>query len=343
MKRYVLPALVALAAVTAGTARAQEIMVASGGGVLQDAQRKAFFEPTAKALGIKINESTATGLQDVRVQVQSGSVSWDIVDISAEECSLGSKQGLFEPLDYSLIKKDGIDPSMVHKDWIGQFYYSTVLAWNTKTVGKDGTVPQTWADFFDVKKFPGNRAVYDHPRGNLEIALLADGVDPKKLYPLDVDRAFKKLAELKPSITVWWTSGAQSAQLIKDGEVDLMEIWNGRLAGAKRDGAAADFTYNQGLLMADCFLIPKGAPHKDLAMKALAMFMSPEQQAHFAQHIDYGPINAKAFDTGILNDADRKRVNSSPDNAAKQVIINDAWWGENGAAVIERWQNFKQQ
>lgn len=327
----------------ASAAQADEILVSSGGGALQDAQREAFFKPTEKALNIKINESTATGLQDVRVQVDSGSVSWDIVDISAEECAIGSKQGLFEPIDYNIVKADGIDPSMVHKDWIGQFYYSTVMAWNTDTVGKNGAKPKDWADFYDVEKFPGTRSVYDHPRGNLEIALLADGVDPAKLYPLDVDRAFKKLATLKPSIGIWWTSGAQSAQLIKDGEADFIQIWNGRLAAAMRDGAKAEFTYNQGLLMADCFLIPKGAPHKDLAMKALAMFMSPEQQATFAKHIDYGPVNAKAFETGILDDADRKRVNSSPENAKSQVMVSDEWWGEHGTEMIERWQNFKQQ
>ncbi len=344
MKRSSIFPVTLLALASMGVAaQAAEIVVASGGGALQDAQRKAFFEPAEKALNMKIKESTATGLQEVRVQVESGAVSWDLVDLSAEECSLGEKQGLLEPIDYNVVKADGVDPRMVHKSWIGQFYYSTVLAWNTDTIGKDGTKPASWADFFDAKKFPGMRAVYDHPRGNLEMALLADGVAPDKLYPLDVDRAFKKLAELKPHIGVWWNSGAQSAQIAKDGEADLIQIWNGRLSAAMRDGAHADYTYNGGLMMADCWLIPKGAPHKDLAMKALAMFMAPEQQAELPKYIDYGPTNAKAFDIGVLNDADRKRVNSSPENAAKQVIIDDEWWGKNGAQMIERWQNFKQQ
>jgi putative spermidine/putrescine transport system substrate-binding protein len=122
MKRHIiLSAAILAAAGISAAAQADEIMVASGGGALQDAQREAFFKPTEKALNIKINESTATGLQDVRVQVESGSVSWDIVDISAEECSIGGKQGLFEPIDYNIVKSDGIDPTMVHKDWIGQF------------------------------------------------------------------------------------------------------------------------------------------------------------------------------------------------------------------------------
>jgi putative spermidine/putrescine transport system substrate-binding protein len=347
MKRRGLLPIMTLAAtglaMAIGAARADEILVASGGGALQDAQRKAYFEPTAKALGIKINEATANGLQDIRVQVDSGSVSWDLVDLDAEECSLGEKQGLFEPIDYNVVKADGVDTRMVHKDWIGQLYYSTVIAWNADTLGKNGAKPETWADFFDTDKFPGVRAIQDHPRGNLEAALLADGVAPDKLYPLDADRAFKKLAKLKPHVGVWWTSGAQSAQIAKDGEADLIQIWNGRLAAAVRDGAHAGYTYNQGLLMADCWLMPKGAPHKALAMKALAMFMSPEQQANFPKYIDYGPTNSKAFKTGILNDADIKRVNSSPENAAKQVIVDDAWWGEHGAQMIERWQNFKQQ
>jgi len=332
---------------TATAVYAEELNVASVGGAVQDTQRVAFFEPTAKALNIKINEFTTSSLQEVRVQVESGSVSWDIVEMSGGDCAIGAPQGLFEKLDYNVIKADGIEPKLVHEDWVGVLYYSTVMAWNTDTIGSDGKKPETWADFFDTEKFPGTRAVLDHPQGNLEIALLADGVAPDKVYPLDVERAFKKMEQLKPHIGIWWTSGAQSAQIAKDGEADLFQIWNARLSAAVGDGARAAYTYNQGLMMADCLVIPKGAPNKDLAMKALAMFLAPEQQANFAKRMDYGPINApinaKAFDTGILNDEDRKRLNSSPENAAAQVIIDNEWWGVNGAALMERWQNFKQQ
>ena len=339
--RYVLPCLLAVLA-TAPGARADEITVASGGGVYQDAQRAAFFEPTAKKLGITINEATTNGLPEIRVQVQSGSVAWDIANTASEECAIGSKEGLFEPLDRNIVKTDGIDPKLYGSDWTANLYYSTVLAWNTQTVG-DGPKPQTWADFFDTEKFPGDRAIYDHPRGNLEMALLADGVPADKLYPLDVERAFKKLEQLKPHITVWWSSGAQSAQLLKDGEVDYLQMWNGRAVAAIKDGAHGDYTFNQGFLMADCFVIPKGAPHKDLAMKALGLFIAPEQQALLPKHIAYGPINAHAFDTGILTDEEKAKINSAPANAAKQVVIDVAWWGEHGAAMMERWQNFKQQ
>ncbi|MGE3829852.1 MAG: ABC transporter substrate-binding protein [Parvibaculaceae bacterium] len=344
MKAFRILLTIAGSVAAAVAAQADEITVASGGGVYQDAQRAAFFTPTAEKMGITIREATTNGLPEIRVQVQSKSVTWDIANTAAEECAIGSKEGLFEPLDKSIVKEDGIDPKLVGPDWTANLYYSTVIAWNTDTIGKDGVVPSSWADFFNVEKFPGDRAIYDHPRGNLEAALLADGVAPADLYPLDVERAFKKLEQIKPQIKVWWTSGAQSAQLIKDGEVDLVQIWNGRVDAAIKDGAAANFTFDQGILMADCFVIPKGAPHKDLAMKALGYFIAPEQQALLPLHIAYGPINKYAFDVpGVLTEEAKKRINSAPENAAKQIVLDVAWWGEHGAEMMERWQNFKQQ
>jgi spermidine/putrescine-binding protein len=127
-----------------------------------------------------------------------------------------------------------------------------------------------------VKKFPGARSLRNSPAQNLEAALIADGVALDKLYPLDVDRAFKKLEEIKPHITVWWTSGAQAAQLAKDGEVDLMGIWSNRMQSVIDDGAKAAYGYEGGIMIPDCFFIPKGAKKRDLAVKAIAVAASPE-------------------------------------------------------------------
>ncbi len=52
----------------------------------------------------------------------------------------------------------------------------------------------------------------------MEIALLADGVAPDKLYPIDADRAFKKLDTIKKQ-SIFWTTNSQSQQLLVDGEV----------------------------------------------------------------------------------------------------------------------------
>ncbi|WGF87250.1 polyamine ABC transporter substrate-binding protein [Marinivivus vitaminiproducens] len=324
------------------TAHAQTLTVSSFGGAYQDAQRKAFFEPTAEALGVTIREETLTGLADVRLQVQSGNVTWDIADLGYSECAQGAREGLFEPLDYDVIDAEGIDPQMVADDWIGIIYYSTVIAYDTQVFDAE-TAPKTWADFFDSETFEGLRSLRNEPEVQLELALLADGVPRDQLYPLDVDRAFAKLEEIKPDIGIWWTSGAQSAQILRDREVDMVAAWNGRITAIKNDGASAEFTFNDGILNADCLVIPKGAPNKELAMKAIAMFVSPEQQAVLPTLIDYGPINAKAFEQGVITSEQAAVLPSSPDNMKNQVIMNAEWWAENGPAIAERWTAFIQQ
>ena len=147
-------------------------------------------------------------------------------------------------------------------------FYSSVLAYSQKKYTAEAA-PNSWADFWDVKKFPGRRALRNHPIATLEAALMADGVAPDKLYPLDVDRAFKKLEEIKPNITVWWTSGAQSAQLLNDGEVDMVMAWNGRVSALTKEGAKVAYTYNQGILQSTSLCILKDAPNLATAVRFL--------------------------------------------------------------------------
>jgi putative spermidine/putrescine transport system substrate-binding protein len=213
-----------------------------------------------------------------------------------------------------------------------------VLAYNTEHFGDN--VPQNWADFWDVDNFPGARSLRNNPVATLEIALLADGVDKDELYPLDVDRAFAKMEEIKPHIDVWWTSGAQSAQLLADGEVDMISMWNGRIDALLDEGMPVDFTFNEGLAALDCLAIPRGAPNKDLAMQALAVMLAPEQQANIPQYINYGPTTSLAFDLGVITEEQMKMSPSAPDNLAMQAITDADWWAENRAAVQERWDAF---
>ena len=137
-----------------------------------------------------------------------------------------------------------------------------------------------------MKKFPGRRALRNHPIATLEAALMADGVAPDKLYPLDVDRAFRKLEEIKPDITVWWTSGAQSAQLLNDGEVDMVMAWNGRVSALVNEGAKVGFTYNQGVLQSTSLCILKDAPNLATAVRFLNEAVDPVNQANLPLHID---------------------------------------------------------
>ncbi|TGV90205.1 ABC transporter substrate-binding protein, partial [Mesorhizobium sp. M2D.F.Ca.ET.145.01.1.1] len=108
------------------------------GGTYQEAQTKAFFKPTADALGITIKEDTTNGLDDVRLQVTGNAVKWDITELGADECARGSKEGLFEKLDYGIIDKSGINPKLVHDDWVGISYTSVVLIYRTDVFGHKG-------------------------------------------------------------------------------------------------------------------------------------------------------------------------------------------------------------
>jgi putative spermidine/putrescine transport system substrate-binding protein len=212
--------------------------------------------------------------------------------------------------------------------FIGNDVFSTVIAWNTKTYGQNG--PQSWADFWDVKKFPGTRCYRNTV--TLEPALMADGVPMDKVYdvlsaPGGIERAIKKLKELKPHIAVWWSSGAQSAQVMKDGAVDMVAAWNGRLDDVHKAGAQVAYTFNQGLLDTDCFVVPKGAPNKDLAMRFINEVGNAKNQADLTKYITYGPTNQDAYKlTSIISPSYAGQLPSSPANAAKQLLIDDDWY-----------------
>jgi putative spermidine/putrescine transport system substrate-binding protein len=349
MKRWnrglVIAAAIASLPLFATAASSEDVVVYAGyGGTYQDAVREGALAPVAKELGITIREETISSLADVKVQVEAGKVAISISEQNVNDCLVGSQQNLWEKLDYSVIDASGIDPEFVKPDWVaGLTNWSTVMAWNTKKFGDNA--PKNWVDFWNVEKFPGTRAMWNNPYHNIEIALLADGVEPDKLYPLDLDRAFAKLRELKPHVSVWYTTGAQATQLLTDGEIDLMPFWNGRVQKVMDDGAPVMFTFNQAVLAFDCTVVPRGAPNKDLAMKVLSRLLSPEIQANLPNYINYGPVNAKAFDTGKIPAELAAKLPSSPENVKVQVKVDDAWWGDlkNAEKVQEMWTQLVQE
>jgi putative spermidine/putrescine transport system substrate-binding protein len=330
------------AAVLATPAQAQEITVVSFGGSYQDAQSKALFQPAAEALGITVLEETYSGIADLRLQVNSGAVTWDVVASGSGSAARAGAEGILEPLDYSVIDVSNFGEGLYQEYCMGGDVFSTVLAWNTNTYGDDG--PQNWADFWDVEKFPGKRAYRNSVAGALEPALMADGVPPSEVYavlstPEGIERALDKIRELKPHIAVWWSSGAQHAQLMVDGEVDMVTGWNGRFDVAASDGAAVKYTFNQALLDYDCYAIPKGAPNRDLAMQFLAEIAKPEYQAEFTKYITYGPTNVTAYELGLIDEDYARQLPSHPDNAALQLPIDLQWYIENEADASAAYQD----
>lgn len=314
---------------TTALAEDKTVTIASWGGSYQDAQSKALFEPAAAKTGIEVKQETYGGMSDVRLQVSSGQVTLDIVASGSGSAARAAAEGLLEPLDYDIIDVSTFYPGLYTEHCVGGDVFSTVFAWNTDTYGDEG--PQSWADFWDVEKFPGTRAYRGKVAGALEPALLADGVAPEDVYDVlssedGIERALDKIRELRPHIAVFWASGAQHAQLMKDGEVDMSTGWNGRFDNAAQDGAKVAYSFNQALLDYDCFAVPKGAPNRDTAMEFLAEISKPEYQDDLPKYITYGPTNKAAYDTGVIDAATAAGLPSSPENAALQLPVSLEWY-----------------
>ncbi|MEM7236953.1 MAG: ABC transporter substrate-binding protein [Pseudomonadota bacterium] len=333
-RRFLTGTVAAIATIAMGTAAsAGDLNIVSWGGSYQDAQSKAIFEPVAKAMGINITQDSYGGISDVRLQVQAGAVSIDIFDTGSGGGARGGAEGILEPLDYDMIDVSNFVPGTWQSHCVGTITFSTVFAYNTETFPDADKAPKTWADFWDVEKFPGSRSMRAKFWGSLEPALMADGVPMDKVYEVldseeGIQRAVDKIAELKPNVAVWWKSGAQHAQLMKDGEVDMTTGWNGRFDVAIDDGAKAAYSYDGATLDYDCFGIPKGAPNKDLAMKFLAEASKASYQANMPQYITYGPTNKGSYGLGIIDPELEKKLPSHPDNAANQLVINNDWYAK---------------
>lgn len=343
MKKTVSFVSTGLIGLMASTSFAQDktVTIASWGGSFQEAQSKALFEPASAATGVEVKQETYGGMSDVRLQVQTGKVTFDIVVSGRGSAARAAEEGLLEEIDYDIIDISTFVPGMASSFCVGSDVFSTVYAWNTETYGDEG--PQSWADFFDVEKFPGKRAYRNKVAGALEPAIMADGVAPEDVYEVlssedGIERALDKIRELKPHIDVFWSSGAQQAQLMKDGEVDMSTGWNGRFDNAAKDGAKVKYSFNQGLYDTDCFAIPKGAPNKDVAMAFIAEMSKPEYQDDLPKYITYGPTNSAAYETGEITAEIAASLPSSPANAAMQLPVSLEWYAEWESIAAEMYE-----
>ncbi|WP_119459657.1 ABC transporter substrate-binding protein [Rhodospirillaceae bacterium SYSU D60014] len=330
---------VGASALALGAASTGRLLAASGpltfaswGGTTQDAQAAAWADPFQEATGIEVLQDGPTDYGKLKAMVESGNAVWDVVDVEGDYAFQAAQMGLLEPIDYSIVKKENLDPRFSFDHGVGSFYYSFVLGYNKDAFGDKA--PETWADLFDTTKFPGKRTFWKWSSpGVLEVALLADGVSADQLYPLDLDRAFAKLDTIKQDI-LWWGSGAESQQLLVSGEAPIGSFWNGRIYAIQQSGMDnIGISWNQNLALADILVVPKGTKNKDAAMKFLALASSPEGQAAFANATAYAPINTAAvplLDKGMLPLMPFEHTET-------QITPDMQYWAENRDAIGERW------
>jgi putative spermidine/putrescine transport system substrate-binding protein len=315
----------------APVSRAQDntLVVSSWGGNFGEAQRATQFEPFAEETGIEVILSPQQPeIALIEAQVTSGNVEWDL----AENSNLGAftlaGKDLLETIDYSQMDSaviDAVNPAVLSEHSAGFFYWSSLLGYALEYF-EEGNYPASWADFWNVDEFPAPRGLtemnFEPPP--LEVALLAKGVAPDALYPLDIAAAFASLDEIRPHITTWTGTGADGTPLLVQGELGMATEGNGSLTNAIKDGAPIGMEWNQGLLYYDAWVIPKGAPHQENALRFIEFTLRPDVQSNFVQAYPIGAVNPEAYET-IPEDIAADSA-GAPENLAKQVQVDTAWW-----------------
>jgi putative spermidine/putrescine transport system substrate-binding protein len=322
-------------------AQAQVLVVSTYGGSWMDAAKKAYGEPFERETGWQINwvaEVPAAQFAKLKAMKETGHIERDVVEIEGRNFFRGRDLGYFEPVDYAAVPVKDYIQEAVDQFGIGSQLWGYGLAWSTRNVSAD-RAPKTWPEAFDVNRVPGRRGAFVDAWGNLEAALLADGVPRDKLYPLDVERALRKFDQIKRHIT-WWKGGAHHTQLLVDGEVDVMSPGlPHRAFAAKTEGARVEAIWHHGLLTLERFVVVAGTKKRDAAMKFLAAVARPENQAKFSLALLTGPSNQKAYDH-IPADK-RGLLATAPAYRDTVVFLDNKWWAQNAAQVEERWQSWK--
>lgn len=306
----------------------------SWGGALSETEQAAFMDPFSTMKGVEILNVSPTNYAKIKAMVDANAVEWDLVTVGGQTIYQGRDAGILEPIDYSIVKADHLEPH-----WKTEFgvYTSTgasVIAFNTDAF-PEGNEPQSWADFWNVADFPGARSLFSRFNYNYEAAVRAAGVPANEVYPATDEKvmmAMAKLAEIKPHVTVWWTAGAQPPQLLSTGEVTMALAWSGRIFDAMKEGSPVSMTFKDAIAWGNAFVVPKGTPYRDLAMEVISYAISQEAQERLVPIGTYGPVLGAAAATASPDQA--KFMVTHPDNTKDAVIYND----EEAALYITKWE-----
>lgn len=335
-------AALALPAVWTGArAQTKRLIVRTPGGPTAEAMKKAYYEPFQAATGIEIVAATSNNepVSQIKAIVESKAKTWDM----AASLSRSAVNQLVKDGDF--LEKHGLENEAVVKEIpetfrnahaVGHGVYATPLTYRKD---KFKEPPQNWQDFFDVKKFPGPRAMRKNPQETLEIALMADGVDRKSLYPLDLDRAFKSLDRIKPHVAHWWTSPVQAIQLITNGDVEMVPVWaNFPIAAVEQQSAPLGIAWQNNIWGCDMFTILKGGDNADACRKFILFCLQGEQQAGVGNRVAIAPTNPNAFK--FISPERAKVLATNPEYLATGIGLNDEFWAANRDAIADRFNKW---
>jgi len=315
----------------------EQLLVRTSGGSFQAAQEKAIFQPFTQATGIKVVPVPLT-TGKLREMRDTGRIPVDVQFLVETHQIELERAGYLEAVDYDAMRytnPNDIDPSVRRPFAVGAMFLATVLVYNKSVFRAEH--PRSWADFWSVKRFPGPRSLPDAKSGfvELEFALLADGVPPENLYPIDIDRALRSLARIRKNVVAFWESGAEAMQLMERGNAVMGALWNGRAQDLIDRGAPLAIEWNQAKRHNVMWCAHKGSPNRENAQRFIDFAIQPKVAAELARLSSYGPVNRQAL--RLLPEEVIAKLPSSREHLRVSFAEDARWWSQNLAAVTERW------
>jgi len=331
---------------------AESLTVVSWGGAYTRSQVKAYHEPFEKKTGIDINsEDYNGGIAQIKAQVQSGNVKWDVVDLEPSDVSRACDEGLLEEIDHGMLPpapngtpaEEDFVPGGLQDCAVATIVWSTVYAYDSSKF--PGKKPRFIADFFDLDTFPGKRGLRKTPLVNLEWALMADGVPTDQVYDVlatdeGAQRAFAKLDTIKHQV-VWWEAGAQPPQMLADGEVAMTSAYNGRLFNAiAKEGKPFVIVWDGQVWSIDMWGIVRGTPNLEAALEFVKFSTDTQRLADQARWISYGPARKSSVPL-ISTHAETgtpmaEHMPTAPDNFKNALATNVEFWADHQDELNER-------
>lgn len=339
--RFAAAAALTLSVTAVVQVRAQEqvVYVNSSGGVLDDVNRKIYWDPFTKATGIKVISSAPVDQAKLKAMVVSGNVEWDITEVDDGDFLRDQKQDLLEKLDLSKLPVNDLPPQAVTPYGVWDGPYSTVLTYDATLWPASGKHPTSLMELWNQQDFPGPRCLWKDAMDNLELGAMHAGIARDKIYPIDQDVAYRQLDQLKNHVAVWWTTGAQSVQAIVNKDCVMGTTWNGRpYQLIVRDNAKLGVAWDDAILRTSWWAIPKGAKHFENAMKLLAWMQDPERQSEQAKLSGYAGGNKKT--ASRLPTAVANFLATSPEHMSGTLVVDDGWWSANGPMAEKRFTSW---
>jgi putative spermidine/putrescine transport system substrate-binding protein len=322
---------------TRGQARAAEqIVVPSWGGRYAETLDEAFYKPFTKETGIPVVVAPPPDLAKIKAMVKAGSVEYDVVDTLVNWVVEGDKEGLWEPIDTRIVDRTNVVPAANRPNVQGYYLSGGGIIYHEQRHGRPEQRPRSWAEYWNAARFPGRRVLVDNVDRMLAVALMADGADPAKLYPLDVERAFKSLEKVKPHVKLWTSSAAQAISTVEQNESDFNFSYNGRVFASRLAGNQVGFVDNQCVVTMGHLAVPRGARNKEAGMKLINYCLKPERQGAWANVYGYLGTNRRSAEF-VKPEVKSLLLDFS---GPSHHWIDLEYWGEHNAALSKRFKEW---